>query len=465
MAVSDYHLVVDTAAKDSCKGDSYLERYCPERKRPFVQNVLPNRGQRLTRILQMLPFPSERPRDGGQIRAHQTGKARKGRIYRRTDARSTARPGIPIAGTQPPVVNLDHATVAPRYNHIWQVYDLTNGEVLAHDTECFAAFVRLVERAQPDVLMLEHPWLWPAVKQLPPRLQTPVIYNSYNCEADLKRRILQEAGINDADIIALEIDGLERELVAVSAAVSATTEADAAIYREWTTCPVVVAPNGAERRIRSHLRGVLPDIVMPWWRYLLFVASAHPPNGAGFIDLAMKSLASLGSEHRILVAGTVCDMIAEHLRKAAGSIAGSDRLILLGEVSPATLDCLIENAAGLLLPVTYGGGSNLKTAEALLAGHPIVGTMKAFRGNERFTTLSGVVIAETREQFGYAMQRVLSGDVPPLTQSEILDTITWTNTLQPIVDLIDTVTVCHRTGVRALTALGPNGCAPQQAGT
>ena len=54
---------------------------------------------------------------------------------------------------------------------------------------------------------------------------------------------------------------------------------------------LVVAPNGAERRERAHLRDVLPDTFKYWWRYLLFVASAHPPNVAGFAELVLGGLA------------------------------------------------------------------------------------------------------------------------------------------------------------------------------
>ena len=50
----------------------------------------------------------------------------------------------------------------------------------------------------------------------------------------------------------------------------------------------------------------------------------------------------------------------------------------------------------MLLPITYGGGSNLKTAEALLTGHPIIATAKAFRGCEVFTDMPGMIIAGNR---------------------------------------------------------------------
>ena len=216
------------------------------------------------------------------------------------------------------------------------------------------------------------------------------------------------------------------------------------MYRSWTPSTVVVAPNGAERRTRSQLHGILPEALRAWWRYLLFVASAHPPNGAGFVELVLGGVARLRPSERVVVAGSVCSLIGERFRDNDPSTLGRDRLLLLGEVSPFTLDCLIENATGMLLPITYGGGSNLKTAEALLAGRPIVATAKAFRGCEAFTDTPGVIIAETEEAFSAAMRRVLSGDVPSPPKDERLGSIVWDQTLQPIVNLVrEVAAACH----------------------
>ena len=284
--------------------------------------------------------------------------------------------------------------------------------------------------------MLEHPWLWPAVKKLRLSGRRPIIYNWYNLEAELKHRMLKDAGVADADAIGAEINSLERDLVRAATAVSATTEVDAEMYRSWTPSTVVVAPNGAERRRRDHLRDVLPETLKPWWRYLLFVASAHPPNGAGFVELVIGGLAWLRFDERIVVAGSVCSLIEEHFRDNDPATFGRNRLVLLGEVSSLTLDCLIENASGMLLPITYGGGSNLKTAEALLAGRPVVATAKAFRGCEAFKDTPGVIIAETEEAFFAAMRRVLSREVPSPPKDERLRSIVWDQTMRPIVNLV-----------------------------
>jgi hypothetical protein len=54
-------------------------------------------------------------------------------------------------------------------------------------------------------------------------------------------------------------------------------------------------------------------------------------------------------------------------------------------VSEKTLSALIEEASCVLLPMTSGGGSNLKTAEAMLAGKRVVATPIALRGFDEFT--------------------------------------------------------------------------------
>jgi FkbM family methyltransferase len=90
----------------------------------------------------------------------------------------------------------------------------------------------------------------------------------------------------------------------------------------------------------------------------------------------------------------------------------------------------------MMLPITYGGGSNLKTAEALLSGHPIIATSKALRGYEMFAAWPGVIIAETRDAFCTGMRRVLSGEALSPPQGDRLDAIVWDQTLQPIVNLV-----------------------------
>jgi hypothetical protein len=116
---------------------------------------------------------------------------------------------------------------------------------------------------------------------------------------------------------------------------------------------------------------------------------------------------------------------------------GAGRLISLGPVDEFCLDCAITNAHALLLPIQYGGGSNVKTAEALLSGRPMVATATAMRGFDGFRNMPGITLANDARDFGAAMLAVLDSpfqgsgaDHPAL--SELL----WEATITPLVELM-----------------------------
>lgn len=396
----------------------------------------------MTRILQITSYPTHptaRPRYGGQIRARQTVEVleragwtvSRAPIYHHSHYRN--------AGGEP-AIDLDRSNWTAPHAAVSQVAELTQGAVLAHDKVCFAAFDEWLSASRADLVMLEQPWLWPAFKRWRDQQQgnaPRLIYNAHNLEAAMKRRILEDAAIPKAEAIAQEIVALERELVVAADGVTATTEGDAATFRQWTARPVVVAANGTAERRRSHLAGILPTPLQPWWRYVLFVGSAHPPNFRGFADLLVNSLATLRSDEQIVVAGGVTSLIVEGLAAVEGlAYMLRDRLVLLGEVTDFALDCLIRNASAMLLPITYGGGSNLKTAEALLAGRPVIATATAFRGFEAFADLPGVTLAKDADGFSQAIRRALDGEAVAVARDARLQALSWDRTLAPIVGLV-----------------------------
>ena len=115
-----------------------------------------------------------------------------------------------------------------------------------------------------------------------------------------------------------------------------------------------------------------------------------------------------------------------------------DRIILFGQVSDFALSCLLGNASGILLPITYGGGSNLKTPEALTSGLPVVGTRQHRRFSE-FSELKGVTIADTPHAFAAGIRRSLDRRGKREVGPELRQLL-WENTLRPIVDLARSVT-------------------------
>lgn len=114
------------------------------------------------------------------------------------------------------------------------------------------------------------------------------------------------------------------------------------------------------------------------------------------------------------------------------------RLHLLGTCHKSELQEFIAASHLVILPITVGEGSNLKTAEALESGRPIVATSKAFRGYESAMNLSHVTIADTSSEFRRAVRNIL--DSPRYvggTPFDIRCQFHWANQLRGMVSAID----------------------------
>jgi hypothetical protein len=93
-----------------------------------------------------------------------------------------------------------------------------------------------------------------------------------------------------------------------------------------------------------------------------------------------------------------------------------------------------------LLPITDGEGSNLKTAEALEAGIPIVATSKAFRGFEAAMKLEHVTIADNPKDFRLAVRRALAQSrLTDLTPLAIRSRFYWENQLMELMVKVDSL--------------------------
>jgi len=385
----------------------------------------------MTRVLQILSWPTARPRHGGQVRAYHT-------------RRILERVGIDVqpfevfrASSHPdnkPAFNIDPAKSIKPYSDYWQLTDFAAGVALAADGRRLESFKESIDSSYCDLIMLEEPWLWPALRRM--RLRKPIIYNAYNVEVSYKKAMFSGVSSSTVSQLISEIGELERSVSAAASGCSAVTEADAEIMRTWTRSPVVVAANGAVKRRLEPLASILPANLTPQERFVFYVSSANPPNINGFLDLVLPVLDSLRSWERIVVAGSICDFLETSLRKAPAHYMCRDRVLLMGEVTEFTLSCLIANSSGIILPISYGGGSNLKTAEALVSCKPVVATRAALRGYERFLDYPSVILADSPAEFASGIRRVF--DSPPGSGdwSPEFDSLLWEQTLSPLADLV-----------------------------
>jgi hypothetical protein len=264
-----------------------------------------------------------------------------------------------------------------------------------------------------------------------------VVYNSHNVEIALKQRIIREECFAAPPGLLEGVEALERGLVARAAGICTCTPTDADEYVKWGAPRVVVAPNGGVRTERRHLLDILPSPLRPAHSYALVVGSDHPPNISGIMNLIIPSLALLRPHQRVVVAGLVGSRIIQSLEAKGLADLIKGRLIVLGVVDEFCLDCLIANSKVLLLPIQYGGGSNVKTAEALLSRRPIIAAPAAMRGFDAFRDAPNITVADGTVDFGTdmlaALDRPHSHEGP---DHPALSSVLWESTIAPIVGLM-----------------------------
>lgn len=323
------------------------------------------------------------------------------------------------------------------------VTDLLSGDfAAAEDGGLPAVLAQMPPRVA--IIHVEQPWLWPLVEKLracPSCASAVVVYGSQNIEGPLKQSIFDDYGIEDAGQIIEAIGALERQAARQADLTLAVTGEDLQALKDWGARRTVLAPNGiepwkADEAALARWRERLPRF--PW---LLYVASAHPPNFTKFTDMLGESLACLPPTSRLVVAGSVSEHIYRVMSATKWSHLNSSRVQRLFTLPDTDLAAVKSLAHGFVLPIPYGGGSNIKTAEALYSGAYVVGTRAAFRGYEDFLDLPEVRVADDPKSFQRSIREVIVQPRPPQpregTQGYVRrDGLTWRACLASLPSLV-----------------------------
>lgn len=316
------------------------------------------------------------------------------------------------------------------------VDDLTSGRYAANDADAYESITRAV-RPAPAVIHLEQPWLLPLVqrwKQEGRFAGARLVYGSQNIEAPLKQAILAHYGIAEAAAVAAEIDHLERQASREADLVLAVSASDQAQLTVMAGKPAVLAANGIAAWQAS------PGAVESWRRRLpatpfaLFVGSAHPPNISGFFHSLGDSLGFLPPDRTICIAGSVGPQIVEHPEFRRWAPLNQSRVQVLGLLDDDALAAVKTLAHLFILPINEGGGSNIKTAEALYSGKHVLGTPVSFRGFDDYLAMPGVHRADTPTEFRTRLRELLhapSLPADPDWQAQ-RQRLLWQHTLEPM---------------------------------
>ncbi|MFJ2713335.1 hypothetical protein ACIOZM_20990 [Pseudomonas sp. NPDC087346] len=317
------------------------------------------------------------------------------------------------------------------------INDLLSGEYASSEK---GAFNSILKKLPPviDAIHVEQPWLWPLVqkiKTIEKYKDACLIYGSQNIEAPLKKEILDSYQVKGVDEVVADIDRLE-QVAAIEADIAiAVTQSDLEIISSWGAKFPLLAPNGifpweAQQKNLEIWKERLPK--SPW---ILYVASAHPPNFMGFNECLGSSLACIPPDSKLVVVGSVCEHLEATLRNSRWGALNLSRLQLLYMLSDEDLDAVKTLAHAFLLPIPHGGGSNIKTAEAIYSGKYVIGTESAFRGFEQYLSLPELTIAKTSSEFHTAIRARLCGPKQLSLEGAnrtSRESLTWTRCLSAI---------------------------------
>lgn len=390
------------------------------------------------KILQLSTYPIVNPLHGGQIRVSQ--------IRKYLEAKGHHVKSISLSETSHGFYSKDDFLMSEQ--------ELTKSvktplctdyatAVLSSEGKPFEFLQKHIHSFMPDVIFLEQPWLWPAIKKMIANHELPshirIIYSSQNVEYQTKKKLLESHKIPNPQIDdTLEyIFQLEQDVCIHAHSVIACTKEDAFSFqalgaRDSIVCNNGIAPKANDEAISKKL---LEDL--NGRKYALFVGSAYPPNALGFWEMLGHSLAWLPPEYIIIVAGGVSTLLESYMPKEAKLFAhvSLDRLKRVGLVTEELLSALISNASVILLPITVGGGSNLKTAEAIASLRPVVATTTACRGFESAKHLSDFYITDNQKEFCHATLSYLCNlSQVALTKEEMLvrKSVYWEETLKEV---------------------------------
>lgn len=390
------------------------------------------------KILILSTFPCAEPRHGGQHRVANIVRLLRDAGHQVTTAGVLGSDQYPQEEGYVPYPG--SAAFLPYIKNSFLMEDWAIGRLFAQDDSYFKALVDCIVE-QPDLIHVEHPWLFDFARRYVNEYSSKPIklaYGSANIESDLKFGILKKyLGIDAAHdgyrkVLACELEALKK-----SDLVFCVSENDLEWSKNRTNAPVVLAQNGV-RSIPVMTQYVRDACKITGHRKIaLYCASAHPPNIHGFFDMFSAGIGALSPDERLVIAGSAGGAIRSdpHFSATAGL---PNVFIDAGQLTDEVLRGLLHIAHVIILPITHGGGTNLKTAEALWAGRHIVATRTAMRGFEEFIGSHGVQVCESGPDFRCALRDAMAS--PPLVLSEDEKqrrrSVIWESTLHDLVKAV-----------------------------
>ena len=270
--------------------------------------------------------------------------------------------------------------------------------------------------SKADIVQIEQPYCYIA---FPKKVTvSKLIYSSHNVESKLRA---SESLEGDTELVAKYVGSLEEGIVRKANGIIVCTKEDGKYYQDkynfdnrnnLALLPNATSLKKTNNRARRKINNLLTKRGVE--NYILFISSAHKPNFDAFMNLIGYGLGFLSPGNFIVMAGEVSLLLNQELENNKDPLVTCilQKILLVSKANDAELQAFIEKAKGIILPIIGGGGSNLKTAEALISGKSIIATSNAFRGYDGYIQNKNVYIANTKKEFIDKIKQLFNKNLP-----------------------------------------------------
>jgi hypothetical protein len=367
------------------------------------------------RCLMLAPYPLARPRHGGQVRAASLRDALLRAGWAVTACGIYPAAFFPAEDRGPQDLPIEDAAVTRAAEAEVQIADLIAARAAASDPALVGRLAALIAQSAPDIVLIEQPWPLLPLRAAGP-MRVPFVYSSQNIEWRLRAVPPREGLGGDPARLAAEVRAIEEDAIATASLVLSISDIEEAELAAMGAAQVVTLPPV------SDIAG-LPEAPGHYARaaeaegmsYAAMIGSAYWPNVDGFFAMFGEGLGFLPLGRRLLVAGRMGGAILGDARWRHRAAVNAPRFTDVGAVDLAAKQDLFAGSRCLPVPVLWGGGAKLKTADALAAGRPVVATHAALDGYGAIVAPHlgrGVFVADEPIAFRRLLRDGLEGALP-----------------------------------------------------
>ena len=400
----------------------------------------------MKRCLMLSPYPFNQPRHGGQVRCAGIAQGLSDAGWQVISAAIYPEKFFP-----PSQRGLDDIVLTGNTVHEDAVGDILFADLLAarhaaRDIGAVQQLRRLLQRIQPNIVHVEQPWPWLLLREAVRTLARPtIVYSSQNIEWRI-RPAMYRLGLRrpGADLLVAATRALETELWNYADYIVSISDLEGdEIARASGRDNVAYLPpisDIADRVTPANSR-FATEALAAGIRYAGLLSSAYWPNNEGFQEMFDQGLGFLRMTEQIWVGGQLGEAIVRDPRYRDYQAINDTRVRLLGHIENDEKASFFGSAHCLIVPVRMGGGSKLKTADALASGRPVISTSHGIEGYGRLASNAlgrGVYVTDSPLEFRSLIARALRQGLPGCDQSvrAALCQRRLTETIGPLYDML-----------------------------